>query len=564
MTAYFVTMIAIGIRYSRFMKSSDMYFAGGKQISWWLGGVSLVMSYVSALSIVVYAGLGFQYGLVALTLYWVSVPGVLVATWLFAQRWRRAGVITPTEFLERRFTSFVQQLLAWSGMPLRVIDEGLKLVAIGMFASAVFNIPAWKAILCAGVTIILYSTLGGLWAVVVTDFVQFVLVSGAVTILLPLTLRAAGGWRHFNTVMPAHFFTAVHKPFGWFYIGSFLVLNTISLSGNWSLIQKFYSVRTDREARQVGWLAGVLFFLLPPFWIVTGILARGFIPPGGVDPQTIYARVSTDLLPPGVLGTMMAALFAATMSVLSSGYNVISSVLTMDVYRPLIRPDASQRELVLAGRMLTIGIGVIALGVGLAVAHFRWTIFDTMVMAYGFFLPPTVLPMLGGLLSRRLSSNGVLVGFFAGIVIGLGFIVARSLFEPEPYGLFAAASLAGPAVGTTLVLMLAAFMFPAKGNAARVASDFIAGLARPALATEDNMPSPLPIAGLVIGIMGLVLALVGFGLVSGDRLNLLTLSVGVSFLTVGVFMAFGHKHHLFQSKNRVVAPQTAQSGPPCN
>jgi len=494
----------------------------------------------------------------------VSVPGILVATWLFARRWRRARVITPTEFLEKRFSSSVQQVLAWSGMPLRIIDEGLKLVAIGMFASTVLNIPAWKAILCAGVTIILYSTLGGLWAVVVTDFVQFVLVSGAVAILLPLTLRTAGGWQHFKTGMPAHFFAVVHKPFGWFYIGSFLVLNTISLSGNWSLIQKFYSVRTDREARQVGWLAGALFFLLPPFWIVTGVFARGFIPAEGIDPQTIYARVSANLLPPGVLGTMMAALFAATMSVLSSGYNVISSVLTMDVYRPLVRPDASQRELVLAGRMLTIGVGVVALGVGLAVAYFRWTIFDTMVTAYGFFLPPTVLPMLGGLLSRRLSSGGVLVGLFGGVVIGLGFIVARSLFEPEPYGLFAAASLVGPAVGTMLVLMFAALVFPAKGNAATAASDFIAGLARPAIAVEDNMPSPLPIAGLVVGIMGLVLAIVGFGLVSGDRFNLLTVSVGISFLAVGLFIALGHKRHLFQGKNRIVVPQTADSTPQCN
>ena len=115
-----------------------------------------------------------------------------------------------------------------------------------------------------------------------------------------------------------------------------------------------------------------------------------------------------------------------------------------------------------------------------------------------------------------------------------------------------------------LVLMFAALVFPAKGNAATAASDFIAGLARPAIAVEDNMPSPLPIAGLVVGIMGLVLAIVGFGLVSGDRFNLLTVSVGISFLAVGLFIALGHKRHLFQGKNRIVVPQTADSTPQCN
>ena len=71
---YFLTMIAVGAAYSRHMRSAEMYFAGGKQLPWWLGGVSFVMSYLSALSIIVYAGLGYQYGMVALTLYWTTVP----------------------------------------------------------------------------------------------------------------------------------------------------------------------------------------------------------------------------------------------------------------------------------------------------------------------------------------------------------------------------------------------------------------------------------------------------------------------------------------------------------
>jgi Na+/proline symporter len=91
LTAYFATMIVVGFAYSRHMKSLDLYFGGGKQLSWWLGGISFVMAYVSALSIVVYAGLGYRYGLVALTLYWTTVPATLLTTWLFARRWRSAS-----------------------------------------------------------------------------------------------------------------------------------------------------------------------------------------------------------------------------------------------------------------------------------------------------------------------------------------------------------------------------------------------------------------------------------------------------------------------------------------
>lgn len=180
LVSYFVTMIAIGLAYSRQMKSLDMYFAGGRQLSWWLGGVSFLMAYVSALSIVVYAGFGYQYGLVALTIYWTTVPGTLLVTWLFARRWRRAGVLTPVEFLEARFSPAVRQIFVWSGIPLKVIDEGLKIVAIGIFVSASMRISPWMAMIAVGVITLTYTMLGGLWAVVITDFVQFVLVTTGV------------------------------------------------------------------------------------------------------------------------------------------------------------------------------------------------------------------------------------------------------------------------------------------------------------------------------------------------------------------------------------------------
>ena len=199
---YFVTMVAIGLVYSRQMKSLDMYFAGGKQVSWWLGGVSFVMAYVSALSIVVYAGLGYQYGLVALTIYWTTVPATLVVTWLFARRWRRAGVLTPVEFLETRFSSAVRQVFVWSGIPLKVIDEGLKIVAIGIFVSAGTGISPFWAMAAVGIITLIYTVLGGLWAVVITDFVQFVLVTTGILLLLPLTYRAVGGWHRFVAAVP--------------------------------------------------------------------------------------------------------------------------------------------------------------------------------------------------------------------------------------------------------------------------------------------------------------------------------------------------------------------------
>jgi solute:Na+ symporter, SSS family len=533
--AYFATMIGVGFAYARQMKSLDLYFAGGKQLSWWLGGISFMMAYVSALSIVVYAGLGYQYGLVALSIYWTTVPAALLTTWLLARRWRRAGVLTPMEFLETRFSPLVRQLFVWSGIPLRLIDEGLKIVAVGIFVSAGLKISPVMAMIAVGLITLLYTVAGGLWAVVITVFVQFVLVSTAILMLLPLAWRSAGGWHHFLSVVPPDFLRPAHAPYTWEYVGAFLVLSCLSLAGNWSLIQRFYSARNDREARGVGWFASLLFFLLPPVWIFTGMFARAFVPIQGFDPQGIYARLSVTLLPPGMLGLLIAALFSATMSVLSSGYNVIAAVLTVDVHQRLIHPGATQRELVVVGRILTALVALFPLGIALAVTYFHWTIFDTMVAAFGFFLPPTVLPVLAGLLSRRLSAGGALAGFSVGITAGLAFLVYKWNFKPANLSSFQAASIVIPAALTTLVLAAAAYAFPAKGEAATRASAFFDSLALPSISTPETAVSPAPVAGLVIGLMGLVLLVLGSGLLL-QRAYTLTLGTGAGLVVIGTIM----------------------------
>jgi SSS family solute:Na+ symporter len=534
LTAYFVTMVAVGFAYSRRMKSLDMYFAGGKQLSWWLGGVSFVMAYVSALSIVVYAALGYQYGFVALTIYWTTVPGTLITTWLLARRWRRAGIITPVEFLETRFSSAVRQIFVWSGIPLKVIDDGLKIVAIGIFVSAGMKLSPDIAMLAVGLIALLYTVMGGLWAVAVTDFIQFILVMAGIVLMAPLSLHAAGGWHRFVAAVPKGFLHPVRQPYTWTYVAAFFVLTTMSLAGNWSLIQKFYSARNDRTCRGVGWLASLLFLVMPPLWILTGMFARAFEPLHGFDPQRIYAQVSGALMPPGMLGLVVAALFAATMSVLSSGYNVCAAVLTVDVHQRLIHPHASQRELVVVGRILTAIVALIAMAIALAVTHFHWMIFNTMVAAFGFLLPPTVLPMLAGLLTQRISAGGAIAGFITGLGAGLVLIAYTLIARPVNLAAYQAASILIPVAATVVALLLAAYAFPVQGEAAGRSSRFFARLGQPSLPSE-NAENPARLAGVVVALMGLVLVIVGLGWLLA-RPNGLTLGTGLILGLIGVIM----------------------------
>lgn len=535
LVAYFATMLAVGLAYSR-QKSCDTYFAGDRQVSWWLGGISFFFCNLSAFAIIVYAGMGYQYGVVSLTIYMVTVPGIIFATLVFARRWRRSGVITPTEFLTNRFSPTACQVFVWSGIPPRIADEALKIAAIGIFASGGMMISPTLSMVVVGLTVLVYSVVGGLWAAIVTIFVQFVLVTGAIVPLLFLSYRASGGWQHFSSKVPHGFFSPVSGPYTWVFIAALVLQGAMSQSANWPLVQKFYSARSDRDALRVGWIACFLTITLPSIWIITGMFSRGFLPPN-LDPQTIYARISIYLLPTGILGLMVAALFAPTMSALSSGYNVIASILTVDVYQRLIRPQASQTELVKVGRVLTAIVALLALGLALIITYFHWMLFNILVFVWGLFVPPTVMPVLAGLLTPRLSAKGALAGFIGGLGVGLALLVCNLLTSPANPMNFEAVTIIISSAATVATLAIAAIWFPATGEAAERAEKFFATLRRPSISADAEVTNPIPIAGVVIGTMGLALVIVGLGVFPSTRLSLFTLGLAVVFMAIGLAMA---------------------------
>src|SRR3972149_2507465 len=138
---YFVLMLGIGAYFYRFMKGMKDYFSGGNTIPWWLSGASFYMSSFSAFAFVTYSALAYKYGWVAVTLYWVTVPATIFSVVLFAKKWRRARIDSPVEYLETRYSPALRQLFAWQGVPAIMVDDGLKLIAIGTFIAVSLCLP---------------------------------------------------------------------------------------------------------------------------------------------------------------------------------------------------------------------------------------------------------------------------------------------------------------------------------------------------------------------------------------------------------------------------------------
>ncbi|MBN2447039.1 MAG: Na+:solute symporter [Phycisphaerae bacterium] len=420
LVGYFTLMLGIGAYFYRYMRRMKDYFSGGNQIPWWLSGVSFYMSSFSVAAFVFYSALAYNYGWVAVTLYWVTIPATMVSVIFFATRWRRARIDSPVEYLETRYSPAVRQLFAWQGLPVRIIDDALKLVAIGLFIHKGLDVSMSQSILWSGLIMLTYTFMGGLWAVAVTDFIQFVVMAAAVIVLLPLSIAKVGGIGAFLSNAPDGFFSLTHEDYSWIYVCSNILLYVLAFSSiNWSLIQRYYCVPTERDAKKVGWLVVVLNVIGPPVLFIPAMAARQFL--GEVaDSGQVYPLLCVELLPAGMLGLIIAAMFAATMSMLSSDYNVCAGVLTNDVYRRLIRPQAEQKELVVVGRLMTLLIGVVSLGTAFLMANLGGEdLFRTMVKLFSIATAPVAIPMLAGLLSKRVTNTAALTGFLAGILTGL-------------------------------------------------------------------------------------------------------------------------------------------------
>ena len=430
-TGFFAVMAAIGIYFRGKVRNTSDFFGGGKQVPWWLGGISFYMCSFSALGFVVYSALAYKYGWVAVTIYWLSVPAMFIAARFFAAKWRRVAETSPLEYIENRYGNKMRQALVWLGIPTRILDDALKLLAIGTIIAASLGFPLIPAIIISGLIMISYTFLGGLWAALVADFIQFIVLLAAVIVLPFLTLSKAGGISGFINNAPEGFFSLINAKYSITYLLVFFFIILLNYSSSWALVQRYYSASSDKNARKVGYLVAILNFVGPPIFYIPAMTARVFLP-NIENANEVYAIVCKTVLPVGMLGMVIAAMFSATMSMLAGDFNAVASVLTNDIYKRMINKDASPKKLMILARSNTLIVGLIVIIVTLLMREVQGSddLFRVMVKIFSLFLPPVAIPMLLGMFSKRISNFGGLVGLFAGITSGLAAYIAGIWIEP--------------------------------------------------------------------------------------------------------------------------------------
>jgi Na+/proline symporter len=563
---YLIGTVGIGIFLGRKVKNTSDLFAAGGASPWWASGLSAFMTMFSANTFVVWGGMAYQHGTVAIMVNLCYGIAALLAGYTVAGKWKQLGIRTPAEFVERRFGKGALHFYTWSMMIYRMVGAAGALYAISILTVAVTHGEATpvgvqgmppelvSAILIFAAVVVLYTMIGGLWAVLMTDVIQFIVLNVAVVFVVALILFDVGGLGGFIAQAPEGFLSFTSGKYTWFFLFGWVAIHYFMIGAEFAFVQRYLCVPTARDARKGTALFGVMYLFSPFLWLLPPLLWRVQSPiPEGASVEMIralkeeaYIRSCMNVLPIGMIGLMMAAMFSATASMISSQLNVFSGVITQDIYRPM-RKAVSEKNLLFAGRGFTLLLGALIAGIALSIPVLGGAE-RVIVSITELMVVPLLAPILIGLLSKKV--NAAALWWTAGICIPLGLALHFKLITAPADSavaqwLFAQSKTFVGVVLPIIIVLIAHFR--ARGTAARWQN--IEDLQANEREAEAKSPgkadaAPAQIVGWSMVVLGLgMLCLLPVN--PGDRV--IILSFGLLVSAIGLSMLLGAKH--LKSKN---------------
>ena len=423
---YVLLMVGVGLYVMRFNSTASEYFRGGSRIPWLVAGLSAFMSGFSAWTFTGGAGVAYGSGIVIIGLYVGNALSFLLGYYIFASRWRRTRISTVMEYLSDRFGPTTHQVFSWATIIFQLFTSATMLYGLSLFVSTACQFSVTATILVTGAVILSYSVLGGLWAVVVADFLQASILLPFCIVLTAVSLAHVGGLTGLIHSLPPQMKTIpVHGEFGWIYLACWAVM--VSFGYNTSaMAQRYFSVEDERAAKRVALLCCGLFSVGAFLWFIPPMVMRLIYPdlhaiwPHLANPnEASYVAASLTFLPHGLIGVMLAAMFSATMASLSANFNLKSAILSKDIYQKLFRPQAGERELLVVGAAMTLLVGGVTTVLAAVMAYRGESIFEVMMtfntlisLSYG---PPALL----GLVFRRTPRWSGMATFATGLTLGI-------------------------------------------------------------------------------------------------------------------------------------------------
>lgn len=459
---YLVAIVWKGVRVGRLHRTADDFFLAGRDVAWPLVGVSLFASNISSTTLVGLAGDAYATGISVFDYEWMSAVVLVFAGAVFLPRLLAARTTTLPEFLGRRFGPAARRYFTGLTLFLNiVVDTAGSLYAGALMLRLLFPALSMTEIV-VGLTIAsgLYTSVGGLTAVIQTDAIQAVLLLIGSVFIAGAAYLKVGGWSELVAAVDPEMLSLV-RPVGDPGVPWPGLLTGVPLLGfyfwctNQFMAQRFLAARDLTHARRGALFAG--FLKLPVlFLMVLPGTAAIVLYPGLSSPDLVYPTLLTELLPTGLLGLVIAGFLAALMSQIDSTLNSAATLITMDVLRPR-RPDWSPAQVLRAGRLATLGFMALAALWAPQIGRFG-SLFKYLQAVLSYTVPPVLALYLAGLFWPRATARGAIWCLAGGLALGaalfisnrvlgwtsLHFLYVAPLLTVVSTGLLVAGSLSGP------------------------------------------------------------------------------------------------------------------------
>ncbi|MBK9489722.1 MAG: Na+:solute symporter [Haliscomenobacter sp.] len=414
-------VLGIGMLFARTGRNLKSFFAGGEAVPWFIGGLSLFMSFFSAGTFVAWGSIAYKHGWVAVTIQWTMCLGALVTGLFLSPRWRATGNLTAAEFIRERLGENVQKFYIGIFTLVSVFIKGSVLYPVAKLVSVSLGYPLFESTIVLGLFMISYTAVGGLWAVMVTDILQFVILTAAVFILLPLSLGQVGGFSNFTQQVPDDFFNLLNGEYTLGFVLAFVLYHIAYIGGNWTFVQRYTSVDSPKSARKVAFLFAGLYLISPMIWMLPPMIYRAINPDlTGLDTENAYLLICQKVLPPGLLGLMLTGMYFSTSASANTTLNVVSAVFTNDIYKGFVKPDASDRQLIRVARLSSWGFGLGMIGIALMVPA-AGGIVEVVLSISAISGGPLLAPPLWALFSKRLNGKTTFWITLIGLSVNLFF-----------------------------------------------------------------------------------------------------------------------------------------------
>ena len=558
---YFILSLAIGIWSSKKAgKDTKAFFLAGRNMPWWLLGISMVATTFSTDTPNLVTDLVRQNGVSGNWSWWAFLLTGMLTVFVYAKLWHRSGVLTDIEFYELRYSgkaaAFLRGFRAlYLGLIFNVLVMGTVSLAAVKFGEIVLGWPGWVTLSIACSITLAYSTLGGLKAVIMTDFIQFILamVGSIWAMFYILGLPQVGGLSqlisHSNVVDKLSILPNLSDPNVW--IPVMLVPLAVQWwasyypgsepGGGGYIAQRMFSAKDEENAVAATFLFNIAHYALRPWpWILIALSSLVIFPELS-DIQEAFPNLPADklghdvaypamlsLLPSGLLGLVAASLIAAFMSTMSTQLNLGASYLVNDFYHRFIKPNASDKDLVRVGRIFTVLSIFLGAGLGLLLTSAGQAFTLLLMIGAG-----TGLIYILRWFWWRINAYTEIVAMISSLVIAAYFNFGNSALEEWEKIVFGA-------ILTTLVWIVATFVTPPDDE--KTLQNFVKkinpggpGWSRYTASTTDTWILPKGILLMILGCIVVYSILIGVGqLIYGN-------AMGYLLLGISIISAFGLK-----------------------